>query len=129
MRSPEHTEQVLLFKRIELDQRTRDLLITAVPNGGMRNLIVAVKLKAEGCKKGVPDILCFAHGVGSQGQPCNGLAIEMKRPKSETSSKGTLKPEQKAWLLSLTEEGWCCHVCYSAEEAWNVLANYRGFTP
>ena len=123
--APEHVEQVLFFQRVSLDWRTKDLLITAVPNGGLRNPIVAKKLKAEGVQKGVPDILCFAHGKGSQGQPCHGLAIEMKAPNKRKPS--AISPEQRAWLAGLIEEGWAAYVCYSAEEAWEVLANYRGF--
>lgn len=126
--SPEHVEQVLFFQRVALDWRTRDLLITAIPNGGMRNVVVAKKLKAEGVKKGVPDILCFAHGWGSKGQPCNGLAIEMKRPEVR-NRPSAVKPDQRAWLQALLEEGWDTCVCYSAEEAFDRLAQYRGFVP
>lgn len=120
---PEHAEQVAFFERVALDWRTKDLLMTAVPNGGQRHKAVAGKLRAEGVKRGVPDILCFAHGVDSMGQPCHGLAIEMKAGKNKPTE------EQKAWLLALAEEGWAPYVCYSAGEAFEKLAHYRGFTP
>jgi hypothetical protein len=80
-----------------------------VPNGGMRNQIVAVKLKRQGTKRGVPDILIF------DPPPCGGYvgcAIELKRKKG-----GTLSEEQKDWRDDLRMCGWFTAVCKGADEA------------
>ena len=54
MRSPEHDQQVLLF-RWASHYRELDCMY-AIPNGGHRDVRVAARLKAEGVKAGVPDI-------------------------------------------------------------------------
>jgi hypothetical protein len=72
----EHTEQVRFFELVDLYiPRYPELKnVYANPNGSLRNLIVAKKLKAEGVRPGVPDIIVDVarHGY-------HGLRIEMKR--------------------------------------------------
>lgn len=74
----------------------------AIPNGGQRDKITAGKLKAEGVKPGVPDILLpVCRGVWA------GLFVEMKRPK--TTKAGTKKAEiidQAAGSTSDDQDGW-----------------------
>ena len=86
----EHAEQVTFlaeFKRLYPKIR-----IFAIPNGGLRNLIVAQKLKAEGVQKGVPDLFI----------PKWNLWVEMKRTKG-----GYLSKDQKDWIYYLKSE--CGH--------------------
>ena len=82
----EHEEQVALMRLVEMHKgRWPELgMLFAVPNGGDRNMLVAKKLKAEGVKKGVPD-LCLPLPRGGY----HGLYIEMKRQKN-----GRISPEQ-----------------------------------
>ena len=77
----EHTEQVNYFKMLDkIIGKYPDLILAyAVPNGGLRNKIVAEKLKAEGTKSGVPDICIPISSLGY-----NGLYIEMKKTKGWT---------------------------------------------
>lgn len=120
---PEHCEQVILMQRVALDHRTNRLLLTAVPNGGQRHPAVAGKLKAEGVKRGVPDILVFEWAPDGKGGMFCGLAIEMKiKPNKPT-------PEQVGWMEALTRRGWSCVVAYSADEAWAALTAYIQVTP
>lgn len=125
-RSEEHDNQVLLMQRIALDPRTRDLLMTAIPNGGQRHPAVAGKLKAEGVRKGVPDILVFeksavfAPTAGGAYLQYAGLAIEMKIKPNTTT------PEQREWLARLNANGWRATVAYSADEAFDILLQYLG---
>lgn len=42
--------------------RTKILLFFAVPNGGWRNPVVAAKLKAEGVRSGVSDLIILHAG-------------------------------------------------------------------
>lgn len=54
--------------------------IIAIPNGGHRNIVTAVRLKSEGVTPGVPDMLI----------PAWNLWIEMKRKKGGSLSKNQL---------------------------------------
>jgi hypothetical protein len=82
-----------------------------VPNGGNRHVITGARMKKQGTKKGVPDVLIFDH-VGV----CNGIAIELKREKG-----GKLSKEQKIWLDNLDKRGWYTVECHGADEAINLL--------
>jgi len=77
----EHTEQVHVIQWLKL----KKIKHNATPNGGLRNKVVAGKLKAEGVSKGFPDLTIFL--------PTGILYIEMKRKKGSSIS-----PEQKAWI-------------------------------
>ena len=87
-----------------------------VPNGGLRNMPEAVRFKAEGVRRGFPDIILCAPRRGF-----TGLAIEMKRQKGAQSRVST---EQKDWLEFLGSEGWCGNVCYGADEAIALIEWY-----
>jgi len=79
--------------------------IFAIPNGGSRNKIEAVKLKAEGVTSGVPDLYI----------PAWKLWVEMKRIKNSSLTK-----EQKEWrdyLISIGDSWLCCKGCEAAKEA------------
>lgn len=86
----------------------------AVPNGGLRNAIVAKKLKGQGVRAGVPDLFFLVQ----RGQ-FHGLVIEMKREKG-----GRLSPEQAAWLDWLTEHGYMAVVCCGFEAAKKTIIDY-----
>ena len=112
----EHEEQVALMRLVELHKgRLPELgMLFAVPNGGDKNVIVARKLKAEGVKKGVPD-LCLPLPRGGY----HGMFIELKRQK-----KGRISPEQGEWIKALRGQGYRAEICNGATEAWNVLQEY-----
>ena len=111
----EHDEQVALFawagRRVGMYPDLEWLL--AIPNGGHRFPAVAAKLKAEGVKAGVPDILL---PVARRGY--NNLWIEMK------VGKNTQTERQQQWMVALESRGNCVRVCYSAEAAIEVLTWY-----
>ena len=86
----EHAEQVTFVS--EFKKLYPDVRIFAIPNGGIRNIVVAQKLKAEGVRSGVPDLFV----------PKWSLWIEMKRQKG-----GSVSKEQKDWIKYLTED--CGH--------------------
>lgn len=100
------------------------------PNGGQRNAIVGAKLKAQGVKKGVPDVLIvkvFYSGYGKRWEDLgksrmlfSGLAIELKVGKNKTT------PEQEAWLDVLADCGWKCRVCRSLDEVMEVVKDCYG---
>lgn len=76
-------------------------------NGGLRDVRVAQKLKAEGVKPGVADIIIIWDGR------C--IAIELK------AQKGRQSPAQKDWADALTLAGGCYKVCRSVDEVEEFL--------
>jgi hypothetical protein len=111
----EHQEQVVLFDWLAL-MSIRDKrygMAYAIPNGGLRNVVVAMKLKREGLKPAVPDI-CLP--VPSNGY--HGLYIEMKRV------AGRLTDDQFGWLVALREQGYEAFVCYGFEQARVAIEEY-----
>jgi len=87
--------------------------IFAIPNGGLRGIASAAKLKAEGVSAGVPDLFI----------PRLKMFIEMK------STGGKVSDLQAGWLDYLCSEGYVCCVCYSKEEAEAVFTNILLYGP
>tara|TARA_R100000315_G_scaffold35184_1_gene14541 strand:+ start:4372 stop:4866 length:495 start_codon:yes stop_codon:yes gene_type:complete len=110
----ERQEQVRVAKL--LDQL--GLLWCHVPNEGhgrrgKEGAIRGARLRAEGLKSGVPDILVF----DKNSRPGSvGLAIELKRQKG-----GRVSEDQKRWLEELEKRGWVCKVCRGFDEVHQVL--------
>ena len=115
----EHKEQSLviewanwhLSKYPELNQ------LRAIPNGAHVTKIQAAKLKREGMKSGIPDLVL---PVARRGFNC--LWIEMKRrdPKSHASK------EQREYINALLAENHYAIVCKGADEAIKTLTWYLG---
>lgn len=128
----EHEEQALVVQWAKLNERRFPELqmLYAIPNGGDRHPAVAARLKATGTKKGVPD-LCLA--VPRSG--FHSLYLEMKRRKPRrTKTKGLrfdrtkTSPEQDEWIAGLRAVGHAVRVCWSAEEAQDVIERYLNGT-
>ncbi len=117
----EHDEQVALFIWAAMyEERFPQLkMLFAVPNGGYRMAKTARDLKAEGVKKGVPDVFYpVPRKKGNQGFV--GLVIEMKFDKNKPTR------EQEWWLGMLKLNAWKTVVCYSWQEAAKAIAEYEG---
>ncbi len=112
--SIEHKHQVAFMQRVEwgLPEATRSR-IWANPNGGMRDKRTAALLKAEGVKRGVPDITV---AIAASGHP--GMYLEMKRP------GGRVSPEQREMHANLRAGGYHVVVAYTVDEAWAYLIDY-----
>ena len=107
----EHAEQVAFVAWMERNHPS--LRIFAIPNGGSRNKLEAVKLKQEGVRSGVPDLMI----------PALFMFIEMKR-----SDGGILSDTQKSWIDYLNNYGYMavkCHGCKEAIEAVERRINER----
>ena len=115
----EHQEQSLLFlwAKINVGKYPELAWLFAVPNGGYRMVKTARDLKAEGVKKGVPDVWFPISGVHGE-KPVKGLVIEMKFGKNKPT------PEQEAWLDFLAGVGWRTEVCYCWEAAARVICEH-----
>ena len=113
----EHVEQMTFF---QLARQFYDYLpelkylLFAIPNGGLRDKITASKMKAEGQKPGVPDIMCAIPRDGFYG-----LFIEMKKRKG-----GKVSPEQEKTMRLLADKGYKTEIAYGASQALNILLNY-----
>ena len=112
----EHDEQVKLFTWASyLETQIPELkMMFHIPNGGHRYKAVAVKMKAEGVKAGVPDIFLAVPRSGG----FHGLFIEMKAGRNKTSEK------QNEWIAKLIQSGYLVVVCYGFEEAKREILDY-----
>lgn len=113
----ESEEQQKLFQWASIAAKLLDLdgleLMFHVPNEGLRSLSMGRKMKAEGLKKGVADI-CLPVPRGQY----HGLFFEMK------AKDGKLTKEQIDFLKGVKKQGYATWVCYSAEEAINLITKY-----
>lgn len=75
----EHEEQVALVQWFRDNFPEPDYIIFAVPNGGTRGAREAVRLKQEGVKAGVNDLIILTHGKV--------IFLEMKKINTKASTK------------------------------------------
>lgn len=126
----EHAQQVALFMWAALEihsGRFPELaLMFAIPNGGERDKRVAARLKAEGVKRGVPDI-CLPIPRGG----FHGLYVELKRPDSDVKTasgskrrKGGVTADQTDWIARLREQGYGAASCVGFEQARETIIAY-----
>jgi len=116
----EREEQVKLAKYLD----SLGLLWCHVPNEGHGGYgkgaqIKGARLRAEGLKSGVPDVLIFNQcSVVSDKEELHrsGCAIELKRQKG-----GRVSDSQKEWLAGLRRAGWVAEVCNGFEEAQKLI--------
>lgn len=133
----EHAEQCALFCWAAMNAATYPSLhkMFAIPNGGQRGdgtergaKIAGGRLKAEGVKGGVPDVMLPVARIGIGGPSYFGLFIEMKRPSSKNKRAGVVAEHQSDFAKGLMDEGYKCVVCYSWEEARYQILTYLGAT-
>ena len=116
----EHDEQVALFAWAAENEAAHPELrnLFAVPNGGARHPAVAAQLKAEGVRRGVPDVFLAVMRRGNDGRTWGGLFVEMKRKPNKPT------PEQEEWIARLRASGYMAVVCYGAQEAEQCIMAY-----
>ncbi|MGR3991452.1 VRR-NUC domain-containing protein [Pseudomonas sp. 1121_17] len=111
----EGQEQAALMREIELRYPEVFELIYHVPNGGHRVKAVAAKLKAQGVKAGIPDlVLPMARGGYF------GLYIEFKA----TVEPAPVSTSQKDCLRRLNAQGYLAIVCRGHFDAMEQLRAY-----
>jgi len=111
----ELAEQVLFFNHVKKVHPAlwESRMIFAVPNGGKRTPMEAVKLKASGVLAGVSDIIVLL-ARGSY----HGMCLEMKK------DGGRLSPDQSLFLSSAKKHGYAAVVAVGHAEAIRVFNNY-----
>lgn len=112
----EGQEQAALMKEIELRYPAAAKLIYHVPNGGHRHKLVAVKLKEQGMKAGVPDlVLPMARGGYF------GLYIEFK---AMPPFDAAVSASQASYIQALIAQGYLAVVCRGHIDALECLRAY-----
>lgn len=107
----EHLEQCAVIQYCKIKKH----LIFAIPNGtNVPSYKGRSKLKAEGLKSGVPDLM-----IPEARNGFHGFFIEMKKPKT-----GKVSANQDEWLDTLCYNGYRAEVCYGATEAIAAIDDY-----
>lgn len=114
----EHTEQAILASRINV--MYPEVLFFAVPNGERRDKQAAVRLKDEGVKAGVFDLVVLEPRGGY-----HGALIEMKRA---DGGRG-LSHEQEEFEVKAARRGYHTIVAHGVEAAWDQLEEYLAADP
>jgi hypothetical protein len=109
----EHQLQVACVKWFHANYSQYAEMLFAIPNGGQRNVIVASKLKAEGVKPGIPDLMLAVPLKGF-----NGLFIELKVGKNTTSE------HQVRMINNLRKQGYQCKVVYDLQQFMSATNEY-----
>lgn len=120
----EHQERLFSWARhypIRVNDQFRSVadFMFAIPNGGKRGKFEAARLKAQGVKAGVSDVLLSL--------PCrdyHGLYIELKRPIVKGQSKPAVSAEQKAFMADANSVGYLAVVAYGFEQARLFIKDY-----
>ena len=108
----EHEEQVALVNWFRDNFKEPDYIIFAVPNGGKRGIKEAGRLKDEGVKKGVSDLIIVTHNKI--------IFLEMK------NAKGKLSKEQISFNENIEYLGFISLVAYSATDASEKIMEVLG---
>lgn len=109
----EHAAQVALIKWFRIRYPKLANTLFAIPNGGKRNIGVAIKLKQEGVLSGVSDLFLMVPR-----ETYHGCFIEMK---TET---GRLSNAQKDFIKLAEELGYFTIVGYGFMDAKNKVEDY-----
>ncbi|MGH8382608.1 VRR-NUC domain-containing protein [Pseudomonas sp.] len=112
----EGQEQAALMQELQLRFPVAAKLIYHVPNGGHRVKAVAAKLKAQGVKAGIPDlVLPMARGGYF------GLYIEFK---AKPPFDAPVSASQDACLQALLGQGYLAIVCRGSIDAVEAIRSY-----
>jgi hypothetical protein len=96
--------------------------VFAIPNGGLRHIRVAQKLKREGVLAGVLDyaLMVPRHPTVDAPKGHHGAFIEFK------AGKNKMTKEQLEFADRMKKQGYYCALCYSTESAIDFTSWYMG---
>lgn len=95
------------------------ILWVHVGHEGDRHPAYANKLKKQGVKPGVPDVLIFDRPPEEPNAA--GMAVELKR---EGGYQSDLTDNQEEWLDKLENRGWITRVAFGADEAIEMIKEF-----
>jgi hypothetical protein len=107
----EHKLQVQICKYLDL---TQTFPFFAIPNGGQRNLLVAVKLKMEGVKRGVADMFWMISNDNWKG-----IFVEVK------TAKGVKSEYQREFQKVAIANGYYYAVVRSIDDCIELLEKFK----
>ena len=110
--APEHIEQVRFVNWFRDNFKEPDYIIFAVPNGGKRGIKEAGRLKDEGVKSGVSDLIIITHNKV--------IFLEMKK------LNGKLSDKQKDFNDNVEYLGYVSIVGYGASDASEKILEVLG---
>lgn len=119
-----HQAAVFCWAAMNVDKYPPLKWLHAIPNGGSRHIVEATKMVAAGLRSGVWDIFLpcpIQYGYVIQ---YSGLYLEMKHLKYRTLKTGGLREEQIEFRDYANSVGYYCKVCYTWEEARDILIKY-----
>lgn len=90
-------------------------LLMAFPMQGGRSPRNGARMKAEGMRKGLPDMFLAVPNLRTGWA---GLWIELKRP------GGRVSPEQSDFLDDLRAQNYVCEVCWGFDHAKQTIESY-----
>ena len=97
----------------------------AIPNGGNRHIVEAIKFVGTGTRAGVPDVmLAWPIQKNNDWQDYRGLFIEMKKEMYRNRKNGGRSEKQIEWGNRLIAAGYCVRTCYNWIEAKDTLIAY-----
>ena len=111
MKNEEYYMQIELVEWLKHEYPSA--LFTIAPSGMKLPISVAVKLKRMGYKAGTPDIMIF-----EPARLFHGLFIELK------TAKGVVSKHQKDYLVALRQRDYKAEVCWSVDEAKEMIKDY-----
>jgi len=96
-------------------------LLMAFPMQGQRSPRNGARMKAEGMRAGLADMLLAVPvwRMDGEGMSLAGLWIELKRPKGSIVSK-----EQCEFLDTVREQGYAGKICYGFDECIKAITDY-----
>ena len=110
----ESSEQIKTVLKFSMFYPKEAQLLIAIPNGSYRKPLEAIRLKREGVKPGMTDLMLLMPRGGF-----HGLCIEMKR-----ADGGVVSPVQKKMHALLVEQGYMISVCAGSDQAYKALEDY-----
>lgn len=116
--SSEDAEQISLFEWLALTRWRGEPLARwyfAIPNGGFRHALEAMRLKRMGVKAGVHDVFGAIAASGYHGH-----FVELK------AHGGSVRPEQRDFAELVRGEGFRVDVCFGWYEAKTAIERYLG---
>lgn len=109
----EHLLQAACVQWFRLQHPALNHNLFAVPNGGRRDKATGARLKAEGVKAGVADLILLRRNAHFAA-----LLIEMKTPRGQQSQS------QRDWQRAIERDGYKYVVCRSVEDFITTVNEY-----
>ena len=109
-----HQKALMCWRALHVQEYPELALLHAIPNGGARDKVTGARMKAEGVKPGVSDLMLpVARGL------YHGLYLEMKKP-------GVVKMSdaQREWGHAVVQQGYAFACVNSWEKARDFLIRY-----